>query len=179
MDETYVGGRRAYMPKSVRATMEGRGPVGRTAVVGAKDRATNRVSARVVRHTDAATLQGFVAEKADAFATVYTDDASAYASLPYRHATVKHSIEEYVRGDAHTNGIESFWSMLKRAHKGTFHKRSPKHLDRYVQEFAAKHNMRDSGTLIQMRDTVARFIGRNLFYRDLIASNGLPSGARS
>ena len=80
---------------------------------------------------------------------------------------------------AHTNGIESFWSMLKRAHKGTFHKISPKHLQRYVSEFSAKHNVRDSGTVAQMRDTVARLVGRNLLYRDLIADNGLPSGARS
>ena len=73
------------------------------------------------------------------------------------------------------DGIESFWSMLKRAHKGTFHKLSPKHLQRYVDEFAGKHNMRDSGTLAQMRDTVARMVGRNLLYRDLISDNGLSS----
>ena len=70
--------------------------------------------------------------------------------------------------------MESFWSMLKRAHTGTFHKLSPNHLNRYVQEFASKNDIRDSGTLAQMRDTV----GRNLFYRNLIADNGLPSGAR-
>ena len=67
--------------------------------------------------------------------------------------------------------------MLKRAHKGTFHKISPKHLDRYVHEFAGKHNVRGSGTLTQMRDTVARLVGRNLLYRDLIADNGLSSGS--
>ena len=74
--------------------------------------------------------------------------------------------------------MESFWATLKRAHKGTFHKLSPKHLNRYVQEFAGKHNMRDSGTLAQMRDTVARLVGRNLLYRDLIADNGLSPFAR-
>ena len=58
--------------------------------------------------------------------------------------------------------------MLKRAHKGTFHKISPKHLDRYVQEFAGKHNIRQLGTLAQMRDTVARLVGRRLLLRDLI-----------
>ena len=92
---------------------------------------------------------------------------------------VNHNIAEYVRDQAHTNGVESFWSMLKRAHKGTFHKISPKHLQRYVHEFAGKHNVRDSGTLAQMRDTVARLVGRNLLYRDLVADNGLSSGARS
>ena len=69
--------------------------------------------------------------------------------------------------------------MLKRAHKGTFHKLSPKHLNRYVQEFSGKHNIRELGTLTQMRDTVASLVGRNLLYRDLIADNGLSSGARS
>ena len=83
------------------------------------------------------------------------------------------------RDQIHINGMESFWSMLKRAHMGTFHKLSPKHLDRYVQEFAGKHNMRNSGTLAQMRGTVARLVGRNLLYWDLVAKNGLSSGARS
>ena len=180
-DETYFGGERSNMSNARRKELAntGRGPVGKTAVAGLKDRASNQVRAKVVDRTDAKTLQGFIVEHTDAFATVYTDDASAYQSLPYRHESVKHSICEYVRGQAHTNGVESFWSMLKRAHKGTFHKMSPKHLNRYVQEFAGKHNMRESGTLAQMRDTVARMVGRNLLYSDLIADNGLSSGARS
>ena len=69
--------------------------------------------------------------------------------------------------------------MLKRAYMGTFHKLSPKHLNRYVQEFSEKNNVRDLDTLAQMYDTVLRLVGRNLLYRDLIADNGLPSGARS
>ncbi|MYB54052.1 MAG: transposase [Acidobacteriia bacterium] len=74
---------------------------------------------------------------------------------------------------ASTDGIESFWAVLKRAHAGTFHKLSPKHLDRYVREFAGHHNICESGTLDQMRHTVARLMGRNLLYRDLIADNSL------
>ena len=144
-----------------------------------KDRDSNKVTARVVTDTDAATLQRFVTEHAAPDARVYTDDAAAYKSIPFDHESVRHSVGEYVRDMAQTNGVESFWSMLKRAHKGTFHKISPKHLDRYVHEFAGKHNIRDSGTLAQMRDTVARLVGRNLLYRDLIADNGLASGARS
>ena len=62
---------------------------------------------------------------------------------------------------------------------GTFHKLGPKHLDRYVQEFAGKHNMRNSDTLAQMRSTAARLVGRNLLCRDLVAANGLSSGVRS
>ena len=129
-------------------------------------------------NTDAETLQGFVLDHVADGATIYTDDATAYTHLP-NHESVKHSVAEFVNGMAHINGIESFWSMLKRAHKGTFHKISPKHLDRYVQEFAGKHNIRESGTLAQMRDTVARLVGHRLLHRDLVADNGLASGARS
>ena len=181
VDETYFGGERRNMSKAKRKAMnKSRGPVGKTAVVGVKDRESNEVRAEVVQRTDGATLKGFVREHVEPGSIVYTDDAAAYRGMPeFEHEAVNHTVSEYVRGQAHTNGIESFWSMLKRAHDGTFHKMSPKHLQRYVSEFAGKHNVRDSGTLAQMRDTVAGLIGRNLLYRDLIADNGLSSGARS
>ena len=88
--------------------------------------------------------------------------------MPHKHESVRHSAGEYVVGDCHTNGIESFWSMLKRAHKGTFHKISPKHLNRYVQEFAGKHNVREKDTIDQMESMVAGMVGKRLLYRDLI-----------
>ena len=179
IDETYFGGKQKNMSKAKRKTLTGRGAVGKTAVVGAKDRATNKVSAQVVEATDSATLHDFVAGNAVPSAVVYTDDAAAYEGIPNPHESVRHSVSEYVNGMAHTNGIESFWSMLKRAHKGTFHKISPKHLNRYVSEFSGRHNIRDSGTLVQMRDTVARLVGRNLLYRDLVSDNGLSSGSGS
>ena len=113
--------------------------MGKTAVIGAKDRKTNQVTARVIEHTDATTLLGFVAANVKRGATVYTDDHGGYEGLS-NHETVRHSAGEYVSDMAHTNGIESFWSTLKRAHKGTFHKLSPKHLQRYVNEFSGKHN---------------------------------------
>ena len=184
VDETYFGGERRNMSKAKRKALREagspRGPVGKTAVVGIKDRDSSEVRAEVVQRVNGETLQGFVREHTEPGATVYTDDATAYRGMPeFEHEAVNHTVSEYVRGQAHTNGIESFWSMLKRAHDGTFHKISPKHLQRYVSEFAGKHNVRDSGTLAQMRDTVARLVGRNLLYRDLIADNGLASGARS
>jgi len=178
VDETYIGGKRKNMPKSKRKKLTGRGSAGKTAVVGVKDRESNQVAAQVVQHTDGETLQGFVGQHASDSATVYTDDASAYKGLLNRHETVKHSVGEYVRGQAHTNGVESFWSLLKRAHKGTFHKISPKHLNRYVQEFAGKHNLRSCDTLAQMTAVVAALVGRRLMYVNLIADNGLDSGAR-
>ena len=175
VDESYFGGRRRNMSNSRRKALAdtGRGPVGKTAVVGIRDRATKQVRAKVTERVDSENLQGFVIENTKPGAKVYTDDASAYDGLPFAHESVRHSVSEYVNDMVHTNGVESFWATLKRAHKGTFHKLSPKHLNRYVQEFAGKHNMRDSGTLAQMRNTVARLVGRNLLYRDLIADNGL------
>ena len=178
VDETYVGGLGKNMHKWQRERLGGRGTSGKTPVAGIKDRATKRVVAETVKHTDSKTMQGFIHKHTDWDARIYTDEAAIYNGLP-RHEAVAHSRGEYVRGHVHTNGIESFWSMLKRAHKGTFHKLSPKHLDRYVQEFVAKHNLRDSGTLDQMRATVAGLVGRNLLYRDLTADNGLPSLART
>ncbi len=68
---------------------------------------------------------------------------------------------------------------FKRAFQGTFHKISPKHLDRYVREFAAKHNVREADTMDQMGSVAAGMVGKRLMYRDLIADNGLDSGARS
>ena len=177
-DETYIGGKRKNMPRSKRKTMEGRGTVGKAIVIGAKDRATNTVSAEVISGTDMASLQGFIAAHAAPDAKVYTDDHASYQDMRFDHEAVNHSVGEYVRGQAHTNGIESFWSMFKRGYHGTYHKMSPKHLDRYVTEFAGRHNVRDADTVDQMAGVVAGMTGKRLRYDALIADNGLTSGAR-
>ena len=180
-DETYVGGRRRNMQKAKRRELNGRGTTGKSIVVGVKNRWTNEVRAKVVPSADAPTLQGFVRENTEPGAMVYTDEAGAYRGLArdYGHEAVNHGVGEYVRGQAHTQGIESFWSMLKRAHKGTFHKISPKHLDRYVAEFAGRHNVREADTLDQMAAIAFGMSGKRLRYDDLTADNGLDSGARS
>ena len=86
------------MTNAKRKALTGRGPVGKTAVVGVKDRATKQVAATVVSSTDAETLQGFVMDHASHDATVYSDDATAYESLPFNHATVKHSLSGVCQG---------------------------------------------------------------------------------
>lgn len=104
---------------------------------------------------------------------MFTDEHSGYARLStsYDHRTVKHSVGEYVNGKAHTNGIESLWSMLKRGYNGTYHKMSAKHLARYVTEFAGRHNVRDLDTLVQMAALARGLDGRRLRYDDLVADN--------
>ena len=69
--------------------------------------------------------------------TVYTDDHGGYQGLPFEHEAIRH-LGEYVRDQAHTNGIESFWALLKRGHHGTYHHISPKHPQRYVDEFSGR-----------------------------------------
>ncbi len=164
VDETYIGGKK-------KRGLPGRGAVGKAVVAGVKDRKTKKVVARVVPNIRKKTLHAFIAENVDPTANVYTDELQSYGGIPNPHDTVNHSAREYVKGMAHTNGIESFWSMLKRAYDGTFHWFSHKHLDRYVTEFAGRHNIRDKDTVDQMIHLAAGMVGKKLTYRVLIGES--------
>lgn len=183
VDEAYFGGKRANMSNAKRKELAdmGRGTAGKTAVVGAKDRASNKVRAKVVTDTTGATLQGFVRRNTTPGAQVFTDEATAYIGLrhDFDHAAVNHSVGEYVRGMVSTNGMESFWAALRRAYKGVYHKISAKHLGRYVADFAGRHGIRGHDTIDMMGYLAGGMRGKRLTYRALIADNGLASGARS
>ncbi len=169
VDESYFGGKRKNMHAWKREQLKGRGTVVKTAVVGMKERGSKKVTAKVIEATDQETLQGFVAENTEQDTIVYTDEARAYEGLPRPHETVKYSVGEYVSGQAHTNGLESFWSMLKRGYHGTFHQISPKHLHRYITEFSERHNRRPMDTETQMVEMARGMAGKRLRYKDLIA----------
>lgn len=168
-DETYIGGKEGNKHES-KKLKAGRGAVGKAAVVGVKDRRTGRVAAQHVERTDRATMSGFVRRQTAEDAKVYTDEASWFGDFGPRreHEQVNHLVKEFVRGNAHTNGIESFWSMLKRGHYGIYHHFSAKHLPRYVSEFSGRHNFRPLDTLDQMAWGARAGIGKRLRYTDLI-----------
>ena len=171
VDEAYIGGKRRNMSLAKRREMAGRGPVGKTMIAGAKDRETGEINATVLPDGTWRALREFVREAVVPGAQLFTDDSDAYSALPeFRHESVHHTVREYVRGQAHTNGIEAFWSLLKRGYVGTYHRMSPKHLGRYVDEFAGRHNIRDADTVEQMRTISRGFLGRRLEYATLIAS---------
>ena len=172
VDEAYIGGREAnkHADKKLNA---GRGTVGKSAVLGVKDRKTNQITAKVIEDTTKPTVQEFINDNRSKDASVFTDEHKSYEGLA-NHASVNHSQKQWavstVLGEyAHTNGIESFWAVLKRAYHGTYHHLSKKHLNRYVTQFAGKHNLRELDTIDQMATVVRGMAGKRLKYKDLIA----------
>ena len=145
----------------------GRGTAGKTAVIGMKDRETKQVQATVIEQIDRPTLSGFVTSHVEPGAKVYSDEHAGYDWVPNREV-VRHGVKEYVRDQVHTNGIESFWSLLKRGYVGTYHQMSHKHLGRYVNEFAGRHNLRPLDTIDQMQAMAAGLCGKRLRYGDLV-----------
>ena len=169
IDETYVGGKVANMHNSKRAEL-GSQFDNKFIVVGMKERNGN-VIAFPVPNGEYATLFRAVLNNVEPGTMVYTDGHPAYAALNqvgYGHDWVNHSAHEYVRGQATTNGIESFWALLDRAYVGTFHWMSWQHLHRYVNEAAYRLNSGSGNGPRTIAETVRRMADKHLPYDRLI-----------
>jgi transposase-like protein len=167
-DETFIGGLARNMHKDKKAKITGTGGAGKAVVMGLLDRHTKKVRLRHVPNTQGATLQGVVREYVKGGSYVYSDAWSGYHGLDrdYVHNVIDHA-EAYVKGNIHTNGIENFWSLLKRTLKGTYISVEPFHLFRYLDEQAFRFNTRkdnDAGRFIGVASAV---LGRRLTYAEL------------
>ncbi len=147
-DETYVGPNPQKMHKDRKAKLQARdgfkgGLVGKTAVQGILDRELRQVRARVLPNLRRDTLQEMILKNVTPFAKVYTDEHLGYDGLSrnYIHKVINHSVE-YVKGKVHTQGIENFWSLLKRTLRGTYVAVEPFHLDQYLSEQVFRFNNR-------------------------------------
>lgn len=115
-------------------------------------------------------LQSAIVENVKRGATIYSDTHSGYDGIRgYNHLSVAHSAGEYVRGQIHINGVESFWSLLKRGYVGIYHQMSVKHIHRYVNEFSFRHSGRHCDLMDCISTTIDGMIGQRLSYEELIA----------
>ena len=172
VDETWMGGKYSNMHTSRKPRMSGAGVQDKTPVVAIKERGSRQVKAKVTERVSSILLQRMVQETVEEGSVVYTDQNPGYKGLKkknYRHESVNHSAGEYIKGKAHTNGVESFWSMLKRGHAGVYHKMSPKHLQRYIDEYVGRHNVRPLSTMTQIELTFKGMNGKRLKYKELVS----------
>lgn len=175
-DETFIGGAARFMHKSKKSErLRGKrgGTVGKIAVMGllerhGPDKASSRVKLAVVPNVRRRQLQSEVRQHVAPGADLYTDALQSYAGLAgeYTHKVIDHA-ESYVKGKVHTNGMENFWSLLKRAIKGTYISVEPFHLFRYLDEQAYRFNHRKGTDRERFVAALRSILGKRLTYKGL------------
>ena len=179
VDETYIGGQKRFMHASKRRRMvQGGKAENKTIVIGFLDRELRQVRARVIPNAKRETLQNEILNLVSRGAKVYTDDAPAYDRWreDFVHEVVNKT-ESYVRGQVHVNGIENFWSLLKRTLRGTYVAVEPFHLDRYLDEQIFRYENRatkdnpltDADRFVA---ALAQVVGRRVTYKELTGKLG-------
>ena len=163
VDETLVGGKKRNVGSGSKE--------GKTWVAGAIQRDSGQVRVERIPDIKRHILHDFIHRTVkDEAEAIYTDELKSYMGIgdhDTRHETVRHSAEEWVVGEVHTNGIEGVWSLFKRSIVGTFHKMSRKHLDRYLEELEWRFNNRNNSHIF--RDALKRIVNTSkLTYRDLV-----------
>ncbi|HXE62613.1 MAG TPA: IS1595 family transposase [Bryobacteraceae bacterium] len=178
VDETYIGGAARNMHKNKKASvMKGRrgGSAHKAIVLGVLER-KGKVRARVIENTTNPEMRAFVKANVEFGSRVHSDEAGERWGMDqhYIHEMVNHSAEEYVRGNVHCNGIENFWSLLKRGISGTYISVEPFHLFRYVDEQAFRFNNRKYADgkpvsdYIRFKVALTKVVGKRITYKELI-----------
>ncbi len=168
VDETFIGGKARNMHKHVRRQkITGTGGVNKTTVLGLRERGGS-IRASVIPDITRRTLHSKIAANVEAGSAVYTDELHSYRGLAgeYAHATVDHA-ERYVEGQVHTNGLENFWSLLKRGLHGTYVSVEPFHLFRYLDERVFTFNLRELDDYGRFATVLRLAAGRRLTYAEL------------
>lgn len=168
IDETYMGGKEKNKHTNKKSN-KGRGISGKQAVVGCVER-SGKVKASCIDNTSRENLQEFIINNISVGSNLYSDEHPSYKNIQgFLHDSVNHSAGEYVRGDVHTNSIESFWSLFKRGYYGIFHHFTVKHLHRYISEFEMRWNMSILGQEHRVDSMLESVSGLRLTYKRLIA----------
>jgi len=181
-DETYIGGKARNMHKWRKAReIKGRGTAGKAIVMGILERhgskdTVSRVRAKVIHSTATPTIEKEIRAAVEPNSELFTDELSSYAGLDkeYTHNVINH-METYVKGNVHTNGIENFWSLLKRTIRGTYVSVEPFHLFRYVDEQSFRFNNRKDDNLARFNQVASSVSGKRITYKHLTGKDGLSS----
>ena len=173
VDETHLGGRERNK-HSVKKLRAGRGTVGKTVVLGMRER-DGRMKALEIPDTKTPTIEKEVFDSVQRGSVLYSDEHSAYRNMGqhYQHAAVNHGKGQYVDGDTHTNGIESAWAVMKRGYLGVYHQWSRKHMHRYLNEFSHRLSEgRESNPMVdRIHYTIENVDGKRISYKELTANS--------